>query len=70
MVKWRDTRYAHRLAWELANGPIPDGLLILHKCDNPVCCNPDHLFLGTAADNHADCAAKGRAAFQRKCRAT
>ena len=54
----------HRLAWELANGPIPDGLEVLHHCDNPPCCDAidtkHHLFLGTQADNLADMAAKGR----------
>jgi hypothetical protein len=55
---------AHRVAWQLANGPIPDGLMVMHSCDNPPCCNVAHLSLGTAADNQADKAAKGRARNQ------
>jgi hypothetical protein len=51
---------AHKRAWELAKGPIPDGLYVLHHCDNPPCCNPAHLFLGTQIDNLADMRAKGR----------
>ena len=52
--------YTHRVAWETAFGPIPAGLHVLHTCDNPPCCNPAHLFLGTQTDNAADMQAKGR----------
>ena len=53
-------KYSHRVAWELSYGPIPDNLGILHHCDNPRCVRPDHLFLGTQADNNRDRRKKGR----------
>lgn len=52
----------HRAAWMVTYGAIPDGLFVLHKCDNRPCCNPDHLFLGTHTDNMRDMWAKGRGA--------
>ena len=50
----------HRVAWELSRGAAPTGLFVLHRCDNPPCCNPQHLWLGTRGDNNRDRAAKGR----------
>ncbi len=51
---------AHRRSWQMNVGPIPDGACVLHRCDNPPCVRPDHLFLGTMADNSHDMHAKGR----------
>ncbi len=59
---WTDGKnwIAHRLAWTLTHGEIPKGLCLCHRCDNPACVRPDHMFIGTQADNLADMRAKGR----------
>lgn len=62
MVRLRGKMFlAHRLSWQLRNGEIPSGACVLHRCDTPLCVNPDHLFLGTMQNNMDDMRAKGRA---------
>jgi len=55
--------YAHRFSWLIHNSPVPVGMYVCHRCDNPGCCNPGHLFLGTAKDNMQDAKKKGRLAI-------
>jgi hypothetical protein len=52
--------YAHRVVWEMAHGPVPDGMVVRHRCDNPPCVRLDHLLLGTNADNTRDMMERGR----------
>jgi hypothetical protein len=55
----RTVQLAHRLSWRIHNGPIPAGMVVMHTCDNPPCCRPDHLILGLQADNSRDAVDKG-----------
>lgn len=60
-IRFKSKLYrAHRFSWIIHYGPIPEGILVLHTCDNPLCVNPNHLFLGTHEDNIEDCKNKGR----------
>ena len=58
--------FSHRVSWIIYKGEIPKGMLVCHSCDNPICTNPEHLFLGTYKDNMQDMIKKGRAGWQKK----
>lgn len=68
-VGWDGKRYrewrAHRVAWVLSNGPLAEGMDVLHSCDNPLCVRPEHLFVGNKSANMADAAQKGRLHWQK-----
>lgn len=62
ILAFGEKRLSHRISYELFVGPIPDGFYVCHRCDNPSCCNPSHLFVGTQKDNLGDAKRKGRTA--------
>ena len=63
---WGRKQLAHRLAYLFTYGTVPDGMHVLHRCDNPACCNPKHLFIGTPNDNTQDAMLKGRVSHASK----
>jgi hypothetical protein len=70
-MSYRGTLYrSHKLMYMLAVGPVPAGMCVMHKCDNAPCCNPDHLKLGTRAENNKDMHAKGRSNYSKARKTT
>lgn len=66
VARYKKETLSHRISWMIAHGDIPNDLFVLHKCDNPTCINPDHLFLGTHQDNNDDMRKKGRGKYPGK----